>query len=110
MQLPWAKPKNISDTEYEDFKSCSPTLRFIIWIVVDVSANLGFTILNLFNGFTAFRTAFDSWYSIMTTDYEISSQKYHGGLTWFDCFYLELDRRENYYTADTFYTGTRSLV
>lgn len=96
MNFPWTRPKNLTDAEYEYFKECSPTLRFIIWIIVDVSEIVGYRILDFLRGFTYFRIAFDTWYAIMTTDYEISSQKYHT-LSWFDSFYIELDRREDYY-------------
>ena len=48
-----------------------------------------FALIFIHYGWVQFFDSFESWKTIMVTDYNTSSKKYCG-LTWFDQFYMKL--------------------
>jgi hypothetical protein len=75
-----------------DYDLLNPMQKVVLWFMNHTTEPIGWKIYNFCNGFVYFRRAFLTWGDIMTTEYEISSKKTFG-LSWFDVFYGELDRR-----------------
>jgi hypothetical protein len=76
----------------DDYDLLNPMQKVVLWFMNHTTEPIGWKIHEFYMGFLYLRMAFSTWYAIMTTDYEDSSKKIFG-LSWFDVFYMELDRR-----------------
>lgn len=76
-----------------DYDLLTPMEKVLLWFMNHTTESIGWKIYEFYSGFVYFHRAFYTWGAIMTTDYEISSKKIFG-MTWFDVFYGELDRRK----------------
>jgi hypothetical protein len=76
----------------DDYDSLNPRQKVLLWLMNHSPEYIAWKIHEFYLGFAYLRMAFSTWRSIMAVDYETSSKKIFG-LSWFDVFYGELDRR-----------------
>ncbi len=80
------------ELKMDDYNLLNPRQKVLLWLMEHSPEHIGWKIHEFYLGFVYLRMAFSTWYAIMTTDYGTSSKKIFG-LSWFDVFYMELDRR-----------------
>ena len=82
----------IGELKMNDYNLLNPRQKVLLWLMEHSPEHISWKIHEFYLGFVYFHMAFSTWYAIMTTDYEDSSKKIFG-MSWFDVFYMELDRR-----------------